>query len=268
MKKQAGILFGIGVLVLAGGCGQQLDAREIYDAANQKSQEMSDAAMTSSVDMTIKQGEDSLSVVTDMDMKIKGMNTDSMEYYAEGTSTTLGQTVDMTMYYKDGYYYIDSAGQKLMYAMDIDELTEQIKQSTEGSNMDSSYLSEITAKKDGDNTVLTFTCDASQMDQYVQDALSGMGTMGLGDITYNITSASGQAVVNADGYFTSTDMVMAVEMTANGETINVDMDTSVTYENPGQPVEITVPDLEGYTEIDLSGVMTSGETTSGETAAE
>ena len=40
MKKQAGILFGIGVLVLAGGCGQQLDAREIYDAANQKSQEM------------------------------------------------------------------------------------------------------------------------------------------------------------------------------------------------------------------------------------
>ena len=29
-----------------------------------------------------------------------------------------------------------------------------------------------------------------------------------------------------------------------------------------------VPDLEGYTEIDLSGMMTSGETTSGETAAE
>ena len=84
--------------------------------------------------------------------------------------------------------------------------------------------------------------------------------MGLGDISYDIKEASGQAVVNADGYFASTDMKMVIDMTANGETISVDMDTSVSYENPGQTVEITAPDLEGYTEIDISGMMTSGET--------
>ena len=162
------------------------------------------------------------------------------------------------MYYKDGYYYIDTAGQKIMYAMDVEAMTEQILQSTEGS-VSSDYLTEITAEKEGDDTLLTFTADASQMSEYVESALSGMGSMGLGDITYDIKEVSGEAVVNADGYFSSTDMKMVIDMTANGETISMDVTTNVVYENPGQAVEIAAPELEGYTEVDLSGMMESGE---------
>ena len=260
MRKWISALMGLGFMVMVTGCSQQLDARAIYDAASEKSSQLTEMAMSTSTDMTMKQGEDSLGMTMDMNMRIKGMNTDSMEYIAEGSSTTLGQTIDMTMYYKDGYYYIDTAGQKIKCAMDVEAMTEQILQSTESSGVNSDYLTEITAEKDGENTLLTFTADASQMSQYVQDALSGMGSMGLGDISYDIKEASGQAVVNADGYFASTDMKMVIDMTANGETISVDMDTSVSYENPGQTVEITAPDLEGYTEIDISGMMTSGET--------
>ena len=99
--------------------------------------------------------------------------------------------------------------------------------------------------------------DASQMSEYVESALSGMGSMGLGDITYDIKEVSGEAVVNADGYFSSTDMKMVIDMTANGETISMDVTTNVVYENPGQAVEIAAPELEGYTEVDLSGMMES-----------
>ncbi len=43
-------------------------------------------------------------------------------------------------------------------------------------------------------------------------------------------------------------------MTAEGETIAMVMDTDSTYNNPGQTVEVTAPDLEGYTEIDASAL--------------
>lgn len=258
MKKWLYVLMSIGVMAGAAGCGQKLDAREIYDAATEKSNQLTEMAMSTTTDMTMKQGEDSLSMSMVMDMKMKGINTDSMEYLAEGTTTTLGQNVEMTMYYKDGYYYIDTAGQKIMYAMDVEAMTEQILQSTEGS-VSSDYLTEITAEKEGDDTLLTFTADASQMSEYVESALSGMGSMGLGDITYDIKEVSGEAVVNADGYFSSTDMKMVIDMTANGETISMDVTTNVVYENPGQAVEIAAPELEGYTEVDLSGMMESAE---------
>ena len=40
----------------------------------------------------------------------------------------------------------------------------------------------------------------------------------------------------------------------------MDMDTSVSVENAGETVGMTAADWEGYTEIDMSGMMTSGET--------
>ena len=88
---------------------------------------------------------------------------------------------------------METMGQKFKYAMDLNQLMEQVKQSTEGANMESSYMKEIKAKKDGDNQILTFTADAEKMDSYVQDIMGSMSgaIAGAEDVAYKIKSASG-----------------------------------------------------------------------------
>jgi hypothetical protein len=163
----------------------------------------------------------------------------------------MGQNIDLSMYYENGYYYMNSMGQKIKYAMDLDEMMKQIKQSTESASVDSSYLKDITAKEDGDNKVLTFTVDAAKMDAYVKDLMSQVGT-DMEGVTYTIKEAKGEATVNKDGYFSSQKISMSLDMTSQGETVSMVMDTDSTYNNPGQTVEVAAPDLEGYTEVDPS----------------
>ena len=91
-----------------------------------------------------------------MDIQMTGVNTEDMRYLATGKTSMAGQDIDMSMYYEGGYYYMETMGQKIKYAMDLNQLMEQVKQSTEGANMESSYMKEITAKKDGENQRLTF----------------------------------------------------------------------------------------------------------------
>ena len=234
------------------GCGGGKDARTIYDEASKKTSELKDMDLTTNVAMTMSQGDQTIDVTTAMDIQMTGVNTEDMRYLATGKTSMAGQDIDMSMYYEGGYYYMETMGQKIKYAMDLNQLMEQVKQSTEGANMESSYMKEITAKKDGENQRLTFTADAEKMDAYVQDIMSSMGTAaaGMEGVTYKIKEASGEAVVNKDGYFSSMKIKMLMDMEVQGETISIDMDTDAVYRNPGQVVTLAAPSLDGYQEVD------------------
>lgn len=255
MKKCLALLLSAAMVLSLAGCGGGgKDAKTIYNDASKKTSELKDSDITSTVAMTMKQGDQTIDVATSMDILMTGANTEDMKYLATGKTSMQGQDIDMSMYYEGGYYYMESMGQKIKYAMDLNQLMEQVKQSTEGANMDASYMKEISAKKDGDNQVLTFTADAAKMDEYVQDVMSSMGNSmaGMEGVTYTIKEASGEAIVNKEGYFSSMKVKMSMEMEMEGQTITMDMDTNSVYNNPGQAVELTAPNLEGYQEVDPS----------------
>ena len=239
MKKYFALLLSAAMVLSLAGCGGGKDARTIYDEASKKTSELQEMDIETTAAMTMTQG-------------------DQTKYLAAGKTTMAGQDIDMKMYYEGGYYYMETMGQKIKYAMDLNQLMEQVKQSTEGANMESSYMKEIKAKKDGDNQVLTFTADAEKMDSYVQDIMGSMSgaIAGAEDIAYKIKSASGEAVVNKDGYFSSMNIKMSMDMTVQGETVGVEMNTNAVYHNPGQAVTLTAPDLEGYQEIDPAALGT------------
>ncbi len=80
---------------------------------------------------------------------------------------------------------------------------------------------------------------------------AGLGAIaGAEDVAYKIKSASGEAVVNKDGYFSSMKIKMLMDMEVQGETISIDMDTDAVYRNPGQEVTLAAPSLDGYQEVD------------------
>ena len=252
MKKVLALLLSAAMVLSMAGCGGGKDARTIYDEASKKTSELKDMDLTTNVAMTMSQGDQTIDVTTAMDIQMTGANTEDMRYLATGKTSMAGQDIYMSMYYEGGYYYMETMGQKIKYAMDLNQLMEQVKQSTEGANMESSYMKEITAKKDGENQRLTFTADAEKMDAYVQDIMSSMGTAaaGMEGVTYKIKEASGEAVVNKDGYFSSMKIKMLMDMEVQGETISIDMDTDAVYRNPGQVVTLAAPSLDGYQEVD------------------
>lgn len=252
MKKFLALILSAAMVLSLAACGGGKDPKVIYDEASKKTSELTDLDISTSVDMKMTQGGESIDMTTSMDIKMVEANTENMKYYATGKTSAMGQDIDMTMYYENGYYYMEMMGQKIKYAMDLNTIMEQVKQSTEGGSVETAYMKDIKAKKDGDNQVLTFTMDASKLDQYVKDLMAGMGTMtaGMEGVTYTIKEASGEAVVNKDGYFSAANVKMVMDMEMQGEVISVDMDTKSVYNNIGQPVEIPAMDLEGYQEVD------------------
>ncbi len=256
MKKVSAFLLTMAAVLSLAGCGSKQDPKEIYDAAMKKSEELTSVDMDYEMDMVMTQDDDKMDISMSMNMKVDGMNTEALRYLAEGTTSTMGQTIDTKMYYEGGYCYMEAMGQKMKYAMDLDQMVQQIKSTQGGGAMDSSYLSDIQAKKDGDDQILTYTADASKMDGYVQEIFGAMGAMGdqLEGVSYNIKEVSGETVINKDGYMTKANVKMIMEMTMDEETVSVEADAVVVYNDPGKTVEVTAPSLDGYTEIDASQI--------------
>lgn len=254
MKKITAALLCMAMVLALAGCKGK-EPNEIYDEASKKTAELTSMDADYVMDMSMTQGEETMDISMDMNMKIDGINTDSMRYLMDGTTSTMGQNIDTFMYYENGYCYMEAMGQKFKYAMDLDEMSAQITQSLGSASMDSSYLQEITAKKDGDNQILTFTADASKMDSYVQDVMGSLGNSmpGMDQMDYSIKEVSGESVVNKEGYFSSAKVKMVMEMTVEGETVSMEIAVDMVYHNPGQTVEFAAPeDLDSYEEVDPS----------------
>lgn len=251
MRTAAVILSAIMVFSMT-ACAKKQDPAEVFDAAVKKNSELTSMDMDTTMTMTMTQGEESMDVSVDMNMKVVNLNEDTIEYLAETKTSLMGQSMDATIFYKDGYYYMESMGQKVKYPMNLSELMESVKQSTESTNLQSEQMKEITMTQEGDNTILTFTADPEKMNTYLSEvmgSMSGIGAMEGMEMTFK--DASGTYTVNKDGYYTDMTMKMAVDMTVQDETLSMDMDIVGKINNPGQEVTVEIPDTEGYTEIEI-----------------
>lgn len=260
MKKLLAVVLGAAMVLSLGACGKKaepVDPKAVYEEAIKKNGELASMDMESTSTMTMKQGEETLEMSTDVKAKMDGINTDKMIYYAETTSNVAGQASDAVTFYQDGYCYVESQGQKMKYAIALEDMMEQVRTAAESGNVELEYMKDLAVKQEGDNQILTFTVDPEKMDSYVQEVMGAMtGSLeGLEGLTMKINSASGQYTINKDGYYTDMQMTMDYDMTMEGETLNTVMDTTAKINNPGQAVTIELPSTDGYEEIDLSATQ-------------
>lgn len=253
MKRMAVLVMSAALAFTVAGCAKK-DPKALYTEAVKKNQELSGMDMSSVVKMTMTQGEESIDVSVDMNFQMADINTDKMKYVASGTTSLMGESIETSMFYTDGYYYMDMMGQKMKYAMDMDQLMEQVKQTTENGNLNVEYMKDIQAKKDGDNTILTFTTDPAKMDEYVKEVMGSMGSTmpGMDQADFTINVVDGELTVNKEGYYTNMKMNMDMEVSVMGETMGLKMEMTADIHDPGKTVEVTLPDTEGYQEIDAS----------------
>lgn len=252
MIKTAAVIMSTIMVFSMTACAKKADPKEVFDAAVKKNSELTSLDMDTTMKMTMTQGEETMDITVDMNMKMSNMNEDSMQYLADTKTSLMGQSMDARIFYKDGYYYMDGMGQKIKYPMDLTELMESVKQSTESTNLQSEQMKEITMAKEGDSTILTFTADPEKMNAYLSEvmgSMSGMGTMDGMEMTFK--EASGTYTVNKDGFYTDMTMKMSVDMAMEGESISMVLDLTGKVNNPGQDVTVEFPDTEGYTEVEM-----------------
>ena len=65
------------------------------------------------------------------DTKLQTVDKDQLKMSMTSTLNMLGQTMDMNMYYSDGYYYMNTNGTKQKIKMDIAGLQKQIQSTTD-----------------------------------------------------------------------------------------------------------------------------------------
>lgn len=232
---------------------KELDAKKIYEEAIEKNASLTSMDMTSVVKMSLSQGDEAMDFITSMDTKVSGMNTDSLVYYAKTAMDMSGESVEMEMYYNDGYCYLSQDSQAIKYAYDMDGITEQVQQSVDTSIISADSMEELTAKKDGDGYIIDFVADPDSMTDYVNQAISSLQDAMAG-VSMDIEKVDGTYAINKDGYYTSAKVNMEISMSAEGETISMAMTVDATINNPGEDVTITLPDVSGYTEVDASAL--------------
>lgn len=231
----------------------KLDPKEVYAEAMEKNAELKSMDMSMDINMDMKMGEESMEMAMKMDMKADGYNTDDIKCLITNTTSAQGESIEMTMFYTDGYYYMDAMGQKIKYAMDADEMSEQAAGSA-GMGVDVDWMSDITLEEKGEDKLIKFTGDPSKMDSFVEEILANSGS-GMEGMEMTLKSVSGECLVSADGYLKSETMSMEIELSAQGQTASMVMDMEVVYNNPGQPVTIELPSTDGYTEVDASALQ-------------
>lgn len=254
MKKTAALLMAAAMAASMMACGKSPE--EIFNEASAKSAEMKDIDMDMSMVISMAVEEVNMDINMDMNLKASDMNTEEMLYLAEGkvgvAAAGAEQAMDMKTFYADGYCYTETMGEKIKYAMDLESMMETVAQNNMASTgMKAEDMLELEMTKDGDNKVFTFTADPEKINDTMAASLSSM-TEQLGtDAEVKITGITGVCTVNKDGYYTNMTMNMTYEMTMMGMTLTATGDVETTLNNPGAAVEVTLPDTEGYTEVEM-----------------
>lgn len=229
------------------------DPAALLDRVTQKSNEMDsmdcDMGIHAVLILPDPETKKDLSVNLDMLMKMKmdQVQSGNLRYKAEMAMDFLGQSEYATIFYKDGYYYMDSDGEKIKYPMDLNSMIASVEQTTAAAELTSSLMKSLAVREEGENRILSYVADPAKMNAYVNEALSSlMGDMG---VTMTVREVKGEYVINKDDYYTSMNMNMSMDISMYGETVRVIMLIEGTINNPGQPVTVDLPSTDGYVDL-------------------
>ncbi len=243
---------------------QTEEAKAVYQEMMEKSKTMNE--MNAYYDMTVKMtgdmfkelNMDSLDMRIEMNTRMQNMTDPSnLRFHAfsrVSMPALMGQSqMEYSMYYMDGYSYIDMLGQKTRTPMPLDQAMAEAAAAPEMFENSLEDFTDLTLRTEGENRILSYTMDAGKLNEQMTAILgsAGMGSLYQG-VTFNVSNIRGEYIVNPEGYYTKANILMDMSMTMEGETMNMSIVADVGVADPGQPVEINMPNPAEYTEQALN----------------
>ncbi|MDR1796130.1 MAG: hypothetical protein LBR44_01595 [Clostridiales Family XIII bacterium] len=160
-----------------------------------------------------------------------------------------GDRVNTTSYYKDGYQYVESDGDKIKYSVDADDMQDAVGEMPE---FDADEIGDQSVTETDDGATVSFTVDAGAIENDVNAALEGIkglpGTENIPDIDIDTGDAYVGIKVTAtlDSWGNLTELV--VEETSYAGSVEATSVTKLSNIEIGE-FEIDFPsDLDEYEE--------------------
>ena len=241
IKKVTALLLSCMLLFSISGCQKKRTAKEVLESSLKQSSKLKDADFSGEASYKIANSEASSSsnvtIKMNFDTKLQTVDKDQLKMSMTSTLNMLGQTMDMNMYYSDGYYYMNTNGTKQKIKMDIAGLQKQIQSTTGQTSLSAKYYKDLKLSEKDGNTVLKYSINNDGLNQYVKDVTSQMTTVTGGSNSIKISSLTGTKTLN------DKDL-------PDNETGSITLKMNLTYHDPGKSVTVTLPDdLNTYQEI-------------------
>ena len=218
IKKVTALLLSCMLFFSISGCQKKRTAKEVLKSSLKQSSKLKDADFSGEASYKIANSEASSSsnvtIKMNFDTKLQTVDKDQLKMSMTSTLNMLGQTMDMNMYYSDGYYYMNTNGTKQKIKMDIAGLQKQIQSTTGQTSLPAKYYKDLKLSEKDGNTILKYSINNDGLNQYVKESIQ---------------------------------MVME---SGDNETGSITLKMNLTYHDPGKSVTVTLPDdLNTYQEI-------------------
>lgn len=243
------------VLVFAfAGCQKSVDPKQAYQQAAAKSKELKSTNVSVTMDFNGKVDEQSLEGNVSMDFKSVPKEEDNMDLEMKMNMKVLGVTVEIPMYYTDGYLYMEAMGQKIKAKMDLSKVQSDMANQADLQVLSQDFFKEITPQAEGDATRYTFTGDPEKLGDIIKSLFNQLGDSAQESVDYKVTKADGSFVIDKNGYISEQTLNMVLSATADGQTGEVTMNQTIKFNQPGETVTIEFPNFTGFTEVDSSAM--------------
>lgn len=218
---------------------------ERYEAAQKLLNEAEGMEIDIDGDIRIEMSGISLDMGYDMDCAMEGNISDSgMKMAMDMKMDVMGNQMDASYWYSDGYYYMDAMGQKVMYPMAQEDIQGQINgQIGMGLQKESDFKS-IEAEKDGSTYRITYVVSGEKMQGLLETVMNAIGQEA--DIELNLEDAKGVMVVDEDNVPLSNQISMEMQVEAEGQQMEMALDMDVAYGDIGSHVSVTLPDVSQF----------------------
>ena len=253
-KKIVVCLMIILMLVFASGCGSsdtasgnnEMDPLEMYTIISERVDELSSMEAQLTTTVFVNNSVESLELSMTSDIKQIGNQIIGADVEMRTSTRYLDESLTVTSYYTDGYYYTDYNGEKIKYKFSNEDMMAENHLSLP--QIDEKYIKDIVIEFDGDdNVVLTLLTDPAMFLEMAKD---------LGDIfddeNADFFNCSDMTIVvrsDEEGNIQSCDYLVSMNVTEEGVTTEYTIDAYIEYLSINEKIEIDFPDLSQYKEV-------------------
>ncbi|HJC46646.1 MAG TPA: hypothetical protein IAA04_01185 [Candidatus Lachnoclostridium pullistercoris] len=226
-------------------------------AATEKSKSMTAIDTDMLMNMQISMEGLTLDMNMNGNMKMKDIYSDSMEYLMDMNLNLLGETVHMNYFYTGGYGYYDIDGEKMKIPMDMATAMESAQTASLVTEDDLSYIQDASMTDNGNGTyTIYFTANGAKLNQMVQSVFGTMGSE-YADLGSSVSFDTYKGEMTLDTAGNSIQEKALMDMTVNyeGSSMTYHMYVECNINNPGQPVNFTLPSTDGYPDITQTQVQ-------------
>lgn len=233
----------------------KLTLQEVYDKSMKASEELKSVKGSIDMKQTMNIEEMTFDIKSVMDMEYI---IEPMQMHQKGTTTMMGvgdggesQETDMETYMMEDamYVYEGTTAQWMKFPQEmVDQMMSTTKQTDPATQLEplQEYLEKVEFEQDDENYILTLEGSGEEFTSLVQDqvdeALQSLTTEENVNLDFTIHSVDYLVHIDKESFQTNKlDMVIDMDMSMDGEMINLNMNAKTNFSKFNEIDEIVVP---------------------------